>query len=319
MSFLSAICCGFIMGYIYRWRGVPFIGKWKTPFLGFQNEFSIGISVGATLESLQQNSTLVLSRHDVSDVNANFVADPFLFHKKQQWYMFMEVHNKSRDIGEIGMATSQNGLQWTYQSIVLREPFHLSYPYVFQHQQTIWMIPETGQDNSVRLYRSIEFPKKWKLEKKLLIGKHFTDPSVFKHNGYWWMFVSNNQSRDLLLYFANDLLGSWKKHPCSPIVYDEPQKARCAGRVVTINGKLIRFVQNCEHEYGKSVDAFSIDCLDKTNYKETQLGNSSILYPAGNHWKASGMHHIDIHTQTDDSYLAAVDGWRPVRDFGIKY
>jgi len=314
-----AVFCGFIMGYIYRWRGVPFVGKWKTPFMDIRGEFSIGISVGTTIEELQQNSILVLSKQDVNDVNAGFVSDPFLFHEKGKWYMFMEVFNKSRKCAEIGMATSDDGLKWSYQSIVLRESFHLSYPYIFEHQQEIWMIPETGSDNSVRLYRAVDFPRRWKLEKKLLEGKSYADPSIFQHNELWWMFVSYNMSRDLILYFANDLLGPWQIHPRSPIVYDQPQKARCAGRVVTIDGKLIRFAQDCEQEYGKSVSAFCVEFLDKENYKETQLGNSPILYPTGQSWKSKAMHHIDLHSLSDESYLAAVDGQKRKRVFGLKY
>jgi hypothetical protein len=36
--------------------------------------------------------------------------------------------------GEIGLATSEDGLKWDYKQVVLNEPFHLSYPYVFEWQ-----------------------------------------------------------------------------------------------------------------------------------------------------------------------------------------
>ena len=41
-------------------------------------------------------------------------------------------------------------------SIVLAEPFHLSYPYVFEWQGSHYMIPESGAAKSVRLYRASE-------------------------------------------------------------------------------------------------------------------------------------------------------------------
>ncbi len=317
---IIAIFLGFTTGYIYRARGIPFLGKWKTPFMGTKTEYSIGIGRGNTIDEIQQNNALVLTKRDVSDVNADFVADPFLLCRKEKWYMFMEVYNKSRNLGEIGMAVSDDSVKWVYQSIVLREPFHLSYPYVFEHQHEIWMIPETAKDNSVRLYRALNFPWTWKMEKKLLSGKPYTDASIFQHKGLWWLFASCNISRDLILYFAKDLMGPWKMHPRSPVVYYQPQKARCAGRVVIIDGKkLIRFAQDCGNEYGKSVKAFCIDCIDKENYKETPLKKSPVLSAAGRTWKADGMHHIDLHLLENGSYLAAVDGWKTVRDFGLKY
>jgi len=316
---IFTIFLSFTMGYIYRARGIPFFGKWKTPFMGVRTEYSIGIGVGNTIDEIQHNSTLVLSRYDVKDVNADFVADPFLFYRAGKWYMFMEVFNKSRNLGEIGMATSSDGLKWAYQSIVLREPFHLSYPYVFDYKDEIWMIPETGKDNSIRLYRALDFPRRWKLEKKLLTGKPYTDASIFQHKGLWWIFASCNISRDLILYFSKELTGPWKMHTCSPVVYYQPQKARCAGRVVIINGKLIRFAQDCSKEYGKSVQAFCVECLDKESYKETPLKKYPVLSAAGQNWNADGMHHIDLHLLEDGSYFAAVDGWKTVRDFGLKY
>lgn len=322
MIYIIIVCvgfCCFIMGYIYRWHGVPFVGKWKTPFIGLEGEISIGISRCTAIAEIQQNSSLVLSKDDVNDVNAYFVADPFIFQKKNKWYMFMEVFNKSRNLGEIGMATSEDGVRWAYRSIVLREQFHLSYPYVFEHKQEIWMIPETGMDNSVRLYRAKDFPQKWTLEKKLITGRSYTDPSIFQHKGVWWMFVSHNKSRDLFLYFADDLMGPWQMHPDSPIVYFQPEKARCAGRVVKIDGKLIRFAQDCEHDYGKSVSAFHIECLDKKHYNEIQWGNAPVLFHSGQGWNAKGMHHIDLHVMPDGSFLSAVDGWTRKRAFGLKY
>jgi len=73
----------------------------------------------------------VLSRDDVSDVPAAFVADPFMIKVAGRWYMFFEVMNIRSNKGEIGVAVSVNGLSWKYRQIVLDEPFHLSYPYVF--------------------------------------------------------------------------------------------------------------------------------------------------------------------------------------------
>lgn len=319
LSLFVAVLCGFALGYIYRWRGLPFLGKWKTPFIRIRKEFSIGISRGTELDGLQSDCTIVLSRHDVSDVTASFVADPFLLQKDGSWYMFMEVFNKSRNRGEIGLATSDNGLEWKYQSIILNELFHMSYPYVFEYQKKIWMIPESRADNSVRLYRAVDFPRKWILEKKLLEGKPYTDPSIFQHKGLFWMFVSCNNSRDLMLYFSNDLTGPWKKHPRSPIVYFEPKKARCAGRVVTLDGKIIRFAQDCEKEYGTAVHAYCIEYMDTNKYKENKLMNAPILFGSGKSWNKNFMHHIDLHFLPDNSYLAAVDGARWVRDFGLKY
>src|SRR5579871_836262 len=85
----------------------------------------------------------VLSAANVTDVPARFVADPFMVKVDNLWHMFFEVLNNTPNLGEIGHATSKDALNWQYQRIVLKEPFHLSYPYVFRWNDDFYMTPET--------------------------------------------------------------------------------------------------------------------------------------------------------------------------------
>src|ERR1044071_7161115 len=85
----------------------------------------------------------VLSAENVSDIQAEFLADPFMTKIQDTWHMFFEVMNERTQKGEIGWAASRDGLQWDYQRTVLTEPFHLSYPYVFQAGREYFMIPES--------------------------------------------------------------------------------------------------------------------------------------------------------------------------------
>ena len=47
--------------------------------------------------------------------------------------------------------------------VALEEDFHLSFPMVFDWNGEVWMIPETGSDHSLRLYRCKTFPTQWEL------------------------------------------------------------------------------------------------------------------------------------------------------------
>lgn len=123
-SLLISFICGTIIG---ESRGIPFVGT--------QTEFSIGIYVGESpfhFVPCSGTSNPVLTNKDVTDVNALFVADPFMAKEGSEWYMFFEVMNKTDHKGEIGLAISSDGIEWNYKQIVLSEPFHLSYPYVFK-------------------------------------------------------------------------------------------------------------------------------------------------------------------------------------------
>ena len=63
----------------------------------------------------------MLTRHEVTDIPAAFVADPFIVRDGAQWLMFIEVKNAETRHGEIALARSSDGVAWRYDGVVLRE------------------------------------------------------------------------------------------------------------------------------------------------------------------------------------------------------
>ena len=275
--------------------------------------WSIGVFSGETLFDLKPVAGIdmpVISAKDVTDVPAEFVADPFMIKADGSWYMFFEVMNARRDKGEIGLATSSNGLQWEYQRSVLREFFHLSYPYVFCLGKEFFMIPETFEAKAMLLYRADPFPWKWSCIGRLLEGP-WVDSSPFFFGGGWWVF-SNPVARDnrmLELFYADAIEGPWQRHPMSPLINDDNRMARGAGRVIMLDNKPVRFTQDCFPHYGTSVRAFEISVLTKSSYVEREMESSPVLRPGEESWRQQGMHHIDPHF-VDGRWLACVDGWQ---------
>ena len=278
--------------------------------------WSIGIYKGPSPVSMAPAPGIknpVLTRDDVTDVVALFVADPFMIKVGDTWYMFFEVYNRKTH-AEIGVATSRDGFHWQYQQIVLSEPYHLSYPYVFEWNGDHYMIPESSATREIRLYRARRFPDQWEHVTTLMEGRAFADSSIVHHNDRWWLFTESSQGRfdTLRLFSAKDLMGPWERHPCSPIIEWNPNDARPAGRILTLPGCLIRFAQGCSPNYGTDVHAFEITDLTPTSYRERPIAQSSIVGPTGRGWNAGGMHHVDAHQLDDAQWMACVDGWTPV-------
>jgi hypothetical protein len=225
------------------------------------------------------------------------------------WHMFFEVMNAESQRGAIGLATSNDGFAWTYQKIVLDEPFHLSYPYVFEWHDEHYMIPETLDAGAVCLYKAEDFPFHWSCVARLIEGQ-FADPSIFRFTDLWWLFVCSTpyQHDTLRLYFAAEFIGPWTEHPKSPIISGDKCRARPAGRVLELNNRVIRFAQDCGRQYGHSVRAFEISDLSRNGYLEVENARTPILTASGKGWNASGMHHIDAHKLRDGKWLACVDG-----------
>jgi hypothetical protein len=229
------------------------------------------------------------------------------------WFMFFEVMNEQSGRGEIGLAVSQDAFHWRYQQIVLREPFHLSYPYVFEWQNAYYMIPETYQANSVRLYKAVDFPNRWTLVTTLLDGDDFVDPTIFHFKDHWWLFTDLSRppyyAGTLRLFHADRLEGPWAEHAKSPVLEANPHIARPAGRVVLLDGSVIRYTQDCCPEYGRRVCAFEIKELTPATYREEPVDFGPIIDASGEGWNESGMHHIDPHLADDGMWIACVDGW----------
>ena len=253
----------------------------------------------------------VLTRDDVSDVPAAFIADPFMINVDGKWHMFFEVMNCRTRLGEIGHAVSGDGVTWAYQRVVLSEPFHLSYPYVFEWMGDHYMIPESYQAGAVRLYRARRFPTEWSLVETLLRGPYLVDASILRHEGKWWLFADASRDMEnntLRLYYADAMTGPWVEHPKSPLVNGDACIARPAGRALVHDGVVVRFAQNSVPYYGTDVRAFEVTELTTTTYQERGLGQP-ILKPSGSGWNACGMHHIDAHLLNDGTWIASVDGW----------
>jgi hypothetical protein len=280
--------------------------------------WSIGIYLGTSPFDFLPPSHMknpVLSWQAISDVPAEFVADPFMLRTGGSWHMFFEVMNRQTQKGEIGLATSRDGYEWTYQQIVLAEPFHLSYPYVFESDNEYYMIPETLEPGAIHLYRAVSFPTRWVQVARLIEGT-YADPSIFYRAGKWWMFAcSTPYGHDTLrLYFADELMGHWSEHPHSPLVEGNNRIARPAGRVLVFPDKVIRYAQDCHPRYGSQVRAFEISELTTTGYHEKENARSPILTATGAGWNGNRMHHIDAQQISDGNWLACVDGFSELND-----
>lgn len=316
---LIIFVAGFVIGsHAGLSRNIPFLSPKST-------QWAIGIYVGDSPFNLCVADTThpVLTAKDVTDVRALFVGDPFMVNENSTWYMFFEVLNGDTKQGDIGLATSNDALNWTYQQIVLDEPFHLSYPYVFKWKDDYYMIPESRRANSVRLYKAIDFPTRWSFVTALLSKGNFADSSIFRHDNKWWLFTETSSEvkcDTLRLYHANDLVGPWIEHPESPVIEGNANIARPGGRVLVFEGRIIRYTQDDDPTYGKQVRAFEITELTSTSYEEKEVSENPILGPSGTGWNARRMHHLDAHQIDGNKWIACVDGRgeKLVLDLGIK-
>jgi hypothetical protein len=314
---LTTVCLlfGFLAGiFMVAKRGIPFVAQ--------KEQWTIGIYRGKTPFSFDSPLNIinpVLKAEHVTDVSAKFVADPFLIKEGKTWYLFFEVYNNETQQGDLAVATSKNSWFWNYRQVIIDESFHLSYPYIFKWEDNFYLIPETYEANSVRLYKAKKFPYDWEYVSTLIEGRDFLDNSVAYFNGKWWLFTSQNGNDILRLYYADDLLGTWMEHPKSPIVEGDANIARPGGRVLLCEDRIYRFTQDSDPSYGNKMWAFEITDITPTSYSEKLVQEDPVLIASGSGWNGQAMHQLDPIQIKIDSWIASVDGFGKYLIFGWGY
>jgi hypothetical protein len=277
--------------------------------------WSIGLYEGPdplTLKPHPEISSPILTAAEITDVNARFVADPFMIRQNGQFYLFFEVLNATRETGEIGHAYSNDLKTWHYGSIVLKEKFHLSYPYVFENEGEMYMIPECAKSKSIRLYRATAFPSRWQFVCTLVTGVHrrspLLDPSIVRHDGHWYLFSYSRKVNNLHLFSSPNLTGPWLEHPASPVFTSNDSFSRPGGRIVRYDGHLFRYAQDGQPHYGSRAWAFRITELTPERYHEEPCHGGPVVAEGPESWHNAGMHTVDAHTMENGRWIAFVDG-----------
>lgn len=269
--------------------------------------WSIGIVRGNTPFALTVPDQPILRARDVTDTAARMVADPFAVRENGVWYLFFEIDSITTRQGEIALATSTDTTNWVYRQIVLDEPFHLSYPYVFKWNETYYMIPESHQAGAIRLYRADPFPTRWTPVTDLIRGA-YQDPTLVRHDGRWWLFACTGRNENMEIFYADELTGPWHAHARNPVIAGDRTRARCGGRAREVNGRLIRFAQDCLDRYGHRLLGFEITTLTPDDYAERPLAENPLLQPDGSGWNAHRMHQLDLQESGTNSWIGFADG-----------
>jgi hypothetical protein len=313
---LFCLLLGFVGGIVVGMkRGVPFVTQ--------REQWTIGIYRSNSpfhFNKLQGWINPLFRAEDVKDVNAKFVADPFLIRENDTWNLFFEVYDNDTKQGDLAVATSSNTWMWKYQNVIIDEPFHLSYPYVFKAEDGYYLIPESFEDNSIRLYKADDFPTQWSYVKTLVEGREYVDNSIVFYNNKWWLFSSVTTNDKLYLHYADSLTGPWKEHPQSPIVVDDVHKARPSGRLLVYDGKLYRFTMDIDPPVGThQVMAYEITEITPTSYSEKLAQEAAVVMASGSGWNGQAMHQLDPVQVDDNSWIASVDGFGKYWIFGWQY
>jgi hypothetical protein len=234
------------------------------------------------------------------DDGKRYYADPFLIaHNGRRW-LFVEEYDYRAGKGIISCAAvCENKMDLPSPALVCT--YHLSYPFVFRHQEEIYMVPETGANRCVELYRARVFPFDWVLAKVLLDKVDVYDATLLWYKDNWWMFCAvahegGSAQDELAIFYSRSLEGPWLSHQLNPVKSD-CRSARPAGRVITCDGRLVRPAQDCETTYGSALVWLEIEELTPERFSEREIAR----------WSGPAMKADGIHTFNRDIDVGVMD------------
>lgn len=253
-----------------------------------------------------------------------YSADPFVITTEKDTYIFYESYDYKTGKGVIEVVRNSKGFK--KPKVALEEPFHLSYPFVFEHEGEVYCIPESNEANRLNLYRFNE--KELKLEQECVLMEHVraVDPTLIHRDGRWNLFFTQKDfpSVKLYRYVAEDLKGEYHPHHANPVKVDCAD-ARMAGAFFELDGDLVRPAQDCVRYYGKAVHLNRVDSFTNEEYRETQFdtikpfvhskykqgfhtlnGNDTITVFDGKRWRFTlfGMfHQVRIRIHRDKTHV----------------
>lgn len=206
----------------------------------------------------------------------HFYADPFLIERNGRTWLFIEDYIRAAKRGVLSCCEVHvDGIVGPAQ-VVLDRPYHLSFPFIFEESGVVYMIPETAGAGRVELYRALDFPFRWELDRVLWKGPARDTILHVGDDGTHYFFTSLRQSDkaqvQLFLFKSGGLHEPWELHPASPISLDA-RYARNAGAIVSVNGQLVRTSQDSTLWYGRQMHFHVIETLNPYEYRERLVGS----------------------------------------------
>ncbi len=243
-----------------------------------------------------------------------YLADPFGLWRDGALHIFAEAYDYRTRHGVIEALRLDAALRIIERRTVLAEPWHLSYPHVFEAEGETWLLPEAYSSGVLTLYRARVFPHDWEPAARLVLDAPAIDATPFRHEGRWWLAyapgVGGKAARQgrLHLAWADRLTGPWTPHPGNPVRIDRAG-ARPGGSVVVVGGAPVLPVQDCAATYGGALRGLRL--LELTPERFAAEAGPAIVAPA-----AAGRWRDGLHTLSAAGPATLIDVKRIDRSLG---
>lgn len=219
-----------------------------------------------------------------------YLADGFALKQNERLLLLFEDYTYKGRKGKISASWySERNETFTKPQVLLDEPWHLSYPYIFKHNGMFWCIPECKDHKNVELYRLDISSMKLVHERTLVKDLEAVDPTLIFHNNHWYLFFTAGYASnvELHIWHAENLEDDFQPHVLTPVKADV-SNSRPAGSPFYLDGKLYRPAQDCSRSYGGRIILNEIKILSEDYFLEMA---ANVLEPPPSF---KGLHNISF-------------------------
>ncbi|MCX2837501.1 hypothetical protein OQ279_04990 [Salinimicrobium sp. MT39] len=296
----------FFLGFLGVLLLIIIIMNYRYPFMVAPGgNWSVGYQEASQISGMDVSPSGIITHQQVNRITEEeiaYIADPFFIKEQDTFYLFTEI--KGKDNANIALFTSEDGVDYSYEGIVLDETFHLSYPQVLRHKENFYMLPETKGANQVLLYKAENFPYSWKVVDTLIKDRALKDASILLSKELN-LLVAVDDDLQQVMYKADSLNGKWNE-----VKEFQPRwgnESRPGGRFVSIDEDWYLPLQNHIEGYGTGISLYKL-LFTEEEFK-FQLANKLLLKPQEEiDWFKRGMHHLDVQPIDDGGYYMVYDG-----------
>jgi len=224
----------------------------------------------------------------------HWYADPFVIKRNKLHYIFFEDYNIKNKKGSISCVQINKENKIKYYKEVIKENFHLSFPFIFEFKKQYFLIPETRENQSIKLYKCTKFPNKWKFFKTIMGNIDSVDPIIFKWKNSWILILSKAKNdflyNKLYIYISkNPLSSNWQPLSSNPVI-ESDIFGRNGGIIYESKKKIYRVSQAyLPSNYGAYISINKISHILKNKYKEKNIKK---ILPPGNK-EIKGIHTLN--------------------------
>lgn len=194
-----------------------------------------------------------------------YFADPFCFFQNGKPLILAEHYSYRTEKGSIVLI--EPGMNQV--TPMIKKETHLSYPFIFEENNVIYIIPEESETGKLNLYKW-DAANRQIIFMQTLIDIPAIDASILKHEGKYYLFTGIKDrapNEKLFIFYADQLEGPYKPHIGNPVKVS-PQGARMGGGFIIENDKILRPSQYSVQHYGEKLVFQRILKLSPTEYME---------------------------------------------------